>query len=328
MIATDQSQQALLAHCTRILLDPQTYPGVIHQQVHIMHQIFARHAGISAGSVTDEDMNLPSGNAVSPIKAAHCLLEFQRTAIFLRGIYQAIIDLKMRFPGERLHILYAGCGPYATLLTPLTSVFSTNEVAFHLLDVNPTSVEAAQRLYTEMQLNDYVEEWLIADATTYQIPAGQVRHLIISETMLNALRKEPQVAIMLNLLPQLPVGGQFIPHQITVSAQLLNATAEHYRYQHPDTEPERLHLADLYTIGTVHRLPQQPVEVPIPQDPGNFNELSLLTHINTYGTHWLQTYECSLNMPVRIAKLDDCRGKTIRFTYHMGQKPGFEHQWV
>ena len=310
-----------------ILFNPKDYKG-IYEGVHQLHDIFAEATEVRAGNITDNDINLPSGNAVSTIKAAHCLLEFERTAVFLRGIYKAILQLKNDFPNQRLHILYAGCGPYATLLTPLTSIFSGDEVAFHLLDINENSIEAAKKLYTDLKLADYVNEWILADATTYRVPDGKVVHLMISETMLNALRKEPQVAIMLNLIPQLPAKGLFIPNEITVSAQLLSPKLETERNLTPDLEPERINLGNIYTIGRDNCATHQPVTIQIPEDIGAFRQLSLLTAINTYADEKLGTYSTSLTMPMRLFYADEHAGKQLRFKYKMGDKPGFEYEWV
>jgi hypothetical protein len=90
--------------------------GAVYNAVYELHGLFSTIAGVTAGDINDEDIYLSSGKAVSPTKAAHCLLEYRRTAVFLRGVYKAILQLKRDFPHERLHILYAGCGPYATLL--------------------------------------------------------------------------------------------------------------------------------------------------------------------------------------------------------------------
>lgn len=88
-----------------------------------LHELYATITGIRAGDITDKSIYLPSGKAVSSICAAHCLLEFQRTATFTRGIYRAVLALRQDFPGEQFRVLYAGCGPYATLVTPLTALF-------------------------------------------------------------------------------------------------------------------------------------------------------------------------------------------------------------
>jgi hypothetical protein len=310
-----------------LLFEPFNYKGV-YDGVHQLHDLFAAASEVRAGNIIDKDINLPSGNAVSTIKAAHCLLEFQRTAVFLRGIYKAILQLKKDFPNERLHILYAGCGPYATLLTPLTAYFRADELAFYLLDINEASVEAAQKLFTELKLNDYVEEWIIADATKYQIPYGEIRHLIISETMLNALRKEPQVEIMLNLVPQLPANGLFVPQEITVSAKLLSPRLETDRYLTPDHEPERINLGTVYSIGRKNCAKHQPVIITIPKETGVFKQLSLLTDITTFADEKLGIYASSLNMPMDLFNADEHTGKQLRFQYITGEYPGFKYEWV
>lgn len=310
-----------------LLFQPYNYKG-IYEAVHELHDLFAAYSGVIAGNIIDKDINLPSGNAVSTIKAAHCLLEFQRTAVFVRGVYKAIMRLKKDFPNERLHILYAGCGPYATLLTPLTTFFKADELAFHLLDINESSLDAAKKLYNDLALNDYVDEWICADATVYQIPPGETRHLILSETMLNALRKEPQVEIMLNLVPQLPDKGLFVPHEITVSANLLSPRLETDRYLTPEKEPERINLGIVYSIGRENCTKHKAVTVTIPEYVGIFNQLSLLTNITTFEDEKLGAYACSLNMPLLLFNVDEHTCKQLRFEYQIGEMPGFKYHLI
>lgn len=317
----------ILEKATDTLLYKPGYFKDIYDDLHELHDLYALHTGISAGSITDKDIWLPSGNAVSSIKAAHCLLEIQRTAVFIRGIYKAIQALQQSFPGERIHILYAGCGPYATLLTPFTTKFSADEIAFHLLDINEDSLAAAKKLYKALAIENYVEEWICADATNYQVPEHQTIHLMISETMLNALRKEPQVAIMLNLIPQLPKNGLFIPQEINVTAQLLSGRKETDRYLNPDVEPERVNLGTVYSIGIDNCYPHAPVTIEIPREIGDNKDLQLLTDIITFENERLGIYDSSLNTPVKVASIEGLEGKKIIFTYKMGEKPGFVWEW-
>ena len=318
----------ILEKSTETLLFKPTDFKEIYDDLHELHDLYASYSNVSAGNITDEDIFLPSGKAVSPIKAAFCLLEIQRTAVFIRGINKAILKLQATFPGERLHILYAGCGPYATLLTPFTTRFTADEIAFHLLDVNELSLDAAKKLYKGLGIEKYVEEWIWADASTYEIPAGKVIHLAISETMLNALQKEPQVAIMLNLIPQLGEKALFIPQEIKVTAQLLNGRKETDRYLEPDKEPERINLGTVYSIGREVCLPQQPETFEIPPRIDGYNDLSLLTDITTFDDEHLGIYHSSLNMPVPIARIEEFTGRKITFTYTMGKKPGFVYEWL
>ena len=319
----------ILEQSTNTLLFRPTDYQDIYNELHELHDLYALHSNVSAGNITDQDMFLPSGNAVSPIKAAHCLLEIQRTAVFIRGINKAILALQTAFPGQRIHILYAGCGPYATLLTPFTTRFTKEEIAFHLLDINEVSLDAAKKLYQGLQIEDYVAEWICEDATTYRLPDDLTIHLIISETMLNALRKEPQVEIMLNLIPQLDEKALFVPCNITVSAQLLDGYKETYRYLEPEKIPERLNLGNIYSIGREQCEPHSQVIIEIPEQIENFKQLSLLTPITTFDDEQLNTYESSLNMPLRIAaNVTGYEGKKITFDYQNGATPGFEYKWM
>lgn len=318
----------ILEQSTNTLLFRPTDYQDIYNELHELHDLYALHSSVSAGNVNDQDMWLPSGNAVSPIKAAHCLLEIQRTAVFIRGINKAILALQSVFPGQRIHILYAGCGPYATLLTPFTTRFTKDEIAFHLLDINEVSLTAAKKLYQGLQIEDYVAEWICGDATTYRLPDDLTIHLVISETMLNALRKEPQVEIMLNLVPQLDEKALFVPSNITVSAQLLDSYKETYRYLEPEKTPERLNLGTIYSIGREQCEPHSEVTIEIPQHIENFKQLNLLTTITTFDDEQLGIYESSLNMPVSIADVTGYEGRKITFDYERGEKPGFRYEWL
>lgn len=319
---------SILEQSTHTLLFKSTAFKDIYDDLHELADFYARHSGIAIGNITDQDIMLPSGKAISPIKAAFCLVEIQRTAVFIRGINKAIAHLQATFPGQRIHILYAGCGPYATLLTPFTSRFTPNELAFHLLDVNEISLTAAKKLYKGLELEDYVAEWICADATTYQLPKDETIHMVISETMLNALRKEPQVDIMLNLIPQMHNEALFIPEIITVTAQLLDNRKEMDRGIEPYLTPERINLGTLYTIGREEHTPPQQVIIEIPQEIQNFKNLSLLTDITVFENERLGTYDSSLNMPVRIAEVSGHEGRKLIFNYERGKQPAFRYEWM
>jgi hypothetical protein len=312
-----------------LLFEPENYKG-IREGVHKLHQIFSDINGVSATGISDNDIDLPSGKAVSTIKAAHCLIELQRTAVFLRGVYLAILQLKEDYPDERIHILYAGCGPYATLLTPLTTIFTADEVAFHMLDINEASLQAARKLYSSLSLDAYVEEWICADATTHRVPEDGITHLIVSETMQRALQNEPQVSIMKNLMPQLPEKGLFVPKNIAVSATLMSPRLEtEYRMSIGGKQPDRICLGEVYRIGREHFDDQHPVTVTIAGDVAVFKQLCLLTVITTFGDERLNIYDCSLTMPHNLFDVDkDSAGRQLSFKYRMSEIPGIEYQWI
>jgi hypothetical protein len=317
----------ILQRATRTIIDEPDNLGGIYKVLHELHGVYAEFSGISAGDIFDDDIMLPSGKAVSPVKAAHCLLEFQRTAVFVRGIYKAVCRLRADFPAETIHVLYAGCGPYATLLTPLTTLFSPAEVNFTLLDINEISLEAVKRLYGRLNLSAYIKEVICTDATTYKIPKGTMVHLAVSETMLNALMKEPQVAVMQNLIPQLPKKALFVPMKITVSAQLLDGKEEQRGFTTEGVIPRRIMLGEVYTISRENYAAPQPVTFRIPDEVSGFNALFLHTYIETYGGEVLTDYQCSLTTPKLITKVGEMEGKHITFNYISGEAPGFTYVW-
>jgi len=187
------------------------------QSVDSLYELFKSITGIDFTKWSDADIHLPSGKAISAEGAAHCLLEFKRTAIFLRGIKQAI-DSKVDSNKRQVKILYAGCGPYATLITPLLPYYSADRINVTLLDVNSVSLNSAEKLINEFGLGDYIDQFVLDDAATYKV--DRLYDIVISETMQAGLKNEPQVAITQNLIPQCNADAIFIPEQITIDAYL------------------------------------------------------------------------------------------------------------
>lgn len=323
---TISADRKIIKDNTQILLSSENY-GEIYAAVHALHDVLSAITGIRAGDISDKDILLPQGKAVSPIKAAFCLLEFERTRRFLRGIYKAILHLKEKVKGRPVNILYAGCGPYATLVTPLTSVFNADELRFSLLDINEVSLDAARRLYESLTLSEYVKEYILADGTTYQLNPGDQIDMIVSETMHNALKDEPMVAIMDNLMPQLGADGIFIPQQITVDAALLNATEEQAGFLTAGYQPKRIALGNVYTIGTPNG---NRAAITFTLPPAESHPLlRLLTRITVFGDEVLTDYNCSLNLPAHIATIPQpVNFNAVKFEYEQGAKPGYRVEFL
>jgi hypothetical protein len=315
---------ATFGEITKVLLFEKENYGSIYQCVHALHDFYASVTGISADQTNDNNIHLPVGKAISPGQAANCLLDLRRTAVFLRGIYKSILQLQKDFPDQPIHILYAGCGPYASLLTPITAMFGPEQVRYHLMDVQQPSLEAAKKLYEYLQATNYVEEFIHADASTYRI--DKPMHLVIVEAMQAALIKEPQVAITQNLIPQMMDGAIFLPQEISITAQLLDLEQENNSYWVGGPEPTRINLGEIYRIGQDDCCDQKPVTIQIPTSVGTHVELHLLTEVRVYEDEKLVINNCGITVPLYVANVSPYLGKQARFEYEITEKPGFKSE--
>jgi len=202
------------------LTEELTTPEVINT-VNQLHQLYSKITaieGILAPSDTDEVFEELSenGTRVNPYMAAYCFLDYLRSYKFTLGIKKLVDDKLQSGDQKPLQILYAGTGPYASLILPLTSVFSADQIQITLLDIHQSSLDAVSKLISTFNLQAYFNGYIKADATLF-IPANDKQYdIIISETMDKALRKEPQIAIFHHLQQFLKPDGALIPEEIRV----------------------------------------------------------------------------------------------------------------
>lgn len=152
-----------------------------------------------------------NGEAIATLWAASCLDDIIRTRQFIRGIDKVIKE--KHETNENLHILYAGTGPFATLLLPILLRYPKAYFKYTLLEINPLSLKHVKHLISSLELEGYNITFVNQDATTYQLPQD-TPDLIISETMQRALDKEQQVPIFYNLMRQAKPETVFIPEKI------------------------------------------------------------------------------------------------------------------
>ena len=95
-----------------------------------LHDLLVRASGLDVHAINGADaadIMLPSGKAIAPKWAASCLLDFARTATFLRGTEAALHAALARFPQRPIEMLYAGCGPFAPFALMLVTRFTPTQ---------------------------------------------------------------------------------------------------------------------------------------------------------------------------------------------------------
>jgi hypothetical protein len=267
---------------------------------------------------------LPSGKAICTSAAAHCLLEMKRTAVFLRGINKAVLQKLEAKRNTHIRILYAGTGPYGTLIIPLLFLYNPLEIKIDLLDINSGSLAALHKIIEALELGNYIGEVFCSDAATIKLTHQY--DIVISETMQACLKTEPQVAIMQNLIPQLDDQCIFIPEEISIDACFTNSKMEMDRmmsYNENEQPPfERRPLGNVFIIkrDDVSTI-MLGKKVLIPVDVAAFPVLKLFTTVKVFENEVLTENNSSLNLPKPFYDFRKQAATEIEFMYVTGEKP-------
>ncbi len=332
-----------LSRITNFFLDPEDKYDELFYAADAYYKLLLNASGMETeNSSNRESIYLPTGKAIGSVWAALCIKEFMRTKRFIAGIFKAVKAAQKRFPDTKLHVLYAGTGPFVSLILPLTTAFTSEEIYFTLLEINPNSIQSLNKIVNNFEINDYVKEIVCCDATKYKSDTSFPIHIIISETMLNALRREPQAAITLNLAPQLVKQGVFIPENIIIEAGLLNTKRFNERLSGINLSIEdHFHIIkkifqlnqNTYKLKPEYNpetqsyvFPDEYIEFPqgIADD---YNQLCLFTTIQVFEDEYLTHWQCSLTLPQKILNLfrQENNIKQISFQYIINNNPGFQY---
>lgn len=317
-----------------------------------LHDLFSGIVSLSGdlSSIDQTETQLSEGKALSPNAAALCILDYMRTRSFLRGVRAAVVESQRRFPGQTIHILYAGCGPFAPLVLPLTTRFSSNQLQFTLLDIHERSLDAVRQIVESLGLSSYVRDYVQCDAAFHQ-PREREPHIILIETMQKALEKEPQVAVTRNLIPHLRNGGILLPEMITLSACLGDASKEVVTTStdssdanHHIQRRDRIELGTLFELtaesaketwfeypdkGSGATLCSTPVMIRVPDIPIEARDMLILTNITVFDSIVLRDYESGLTYPTVLFDSGRIRdADQFEFQYVTGETPGLRWRQV
>ena len=246
---------------------------------------------------------MPTGVAISPADAASCARDAPRTAVFLRGVFDAIREARQRHPMERLNVVYAGTGPLGALVVPLLPFLSPDDIRVAFIDIHAEAIEWLAAILRRFGLEEFAIELRVGDAATYR--ASFPVHIAIAETMQRALTVEAQVAVMRNLEGQLVPGGIAIPERITLNLGF--------------ADPAALFTSPIVPLGVVDDLSAEAV-FRLPVLPRHYRAVCT-ADIAVFGRHRLHALESGLTYPEVFWDLG-ADGQQVAFRYEEGARPG------
>ncbi len=314
-----------LRELTDTLFDTSTPPI---EQLEILGK-FKKHllelTGIKGeGEDHRNDINTEAGLAIGTEWAARCLDDLNRTLKFLRGVDQAIHDRLAIAPDRPVEILYAGTGPFATLVFPLLARFTPQQLQLTLVEINDMSFAALQRLFAKPEYSGFARELLHADCTKLELSDWSAIDILLSETMQYSLQREHQVPITQYLVPRLREDVVLIPQEIRVSLATLGPTGGTGEWLVTPYAPlVVLSKKGLINPSTTDGTPGTeaiPQELLIPARADAQGILSLTTDIRVYGEHSLGFNESGLTVAKSIHP-DGESAKERIFKWYYGYQP-------
>lgn len=270
--------------------------------------------------LSKSDSPTASGVVLNPSDAGQCLTEMQRTEAFVKGLDQAI-QVKKAEGKAPVRVFYAGCGPFATLILPLTFRYSPEELRVTILDYHQQSIDSATHLLESLGKEAYIEGAVVHDAVTYKVPEGYQPDIFLTETLQRALTQECQVPIVCNLLPQFSEDVILVPREIRVHGLWteLPKGEENRAAVTPhdvETDPIIRFNADTarsgrYVFGVEGKAAANDAQT-----------FCLQTEIDVFGEWKLRRNETGLTCPHPMPEVKVKPGEILHFEYEVSGQPG------
>ncbi len=319
--------QQQLKTITDTLLSPERNYNAIRMAAHALKDLFCKVADLDQiETARQKHIQTSGGQAISTYMATLCITDMMRTRKFLLGIKEAIEERSVIHPGKPVTILYAGAGPFATLFTPLTTIFSPQQLQVVLLEINPVSIDYLHKIIQQFGLEKYITGIEQVDAVHYSIPDKYQPDILLSETMMFALQKEPQVSIVANLLSQCKKDPVLIPGNIEIKACLFgNFAADPLALMPLQTllnfnkkTAIRMNTVPVFSTGVRVDLPASPAAL--------YSRIGLTTIVNVFGEHSIGLRESAITLAkplLDIAAIKKYPAGLV-FKYIINEEPGFE----
>lgn len=318
----------------RILEAPADAFGELFAASEDLYNFLVEITGLDTDQAQHRDqIVLNEGKAIGLTWAAMCIKDFMRTKKFMEGVLEAANSLRVKQNDRAIHIVYAGTGPFATLVLPLFARFAPGQLQCTLIEVNESSFTYLQKTITTLELQPYIRRTVKADATLYTLSATESTDIFISETMNLGLTKEPQVAIYMNMVPQLQKETIIIPQQVTLEAALIhpgkrNAFKMGLLEKDESTEivsavfelsKNMVNQTSFTQNGDRCIFPSITITIPA----GNQGrEFSILTTVIIHKSIALQTDQSAITLPLKLSTVEDPMTFGLSLWYETGPQPG------
>lgn len=324
-----------LGRITNIILEDRINYGTLVPALKDLKSLFMTVTGTNLeDEESRKDLYHATGKAIGPQWAAMCIDDMLRTKHFMAGTCKAIRS-KLEEKKRPVTLLYVGTGPFATLVTPLTTLFTPDELQLILVEVNPIAIDCLEKCIRNFGIQDYVKEILSADASQLVLKNPDEIDILLLECMQLALIKEQQVAITYNLLPQLRADAILLPEEITLSVCLIDYKTKEENMTIYD---ESLVKPYYKKVDPIFRLNRETIiktvadqKTTVPQFPKtttlfgnvepNYKYVAIATEISVFADQKIDIDKCSLTM-LHKPKEIPLTGMTTQ--YIISETPGLE----
>jgi hypothetical protein len=171
-----------------------------------------------------QSCELTNGIGISPNEAMRCFQGTSRTAKYIKAIYHQVKLLINQYPERPVELVYAGCGPWGSLITPLLVLFKPQQLQVTFIDIHIPSLNSLKKIIESLGYGSVVSNYVHQDATQYQ--HTKKIDLIVTETLYNGLHSEGIVSIIRHLAHQLSEKGGIIPKRVVIDAHLIDMKSE------------------------------------------------------------------------------------------------------
>ncbi|MFY0631757.1 MAG: hypothetical protein JXR05_15435 [Flavobacteriaceae bacterium] len=329
----------IIKEVTKEILSEEIHYVSLKNKLETLNSTLLNITKIDVNNLDDrEDIQFENGIALCPTFAALCVVDLMRTRQFIRGVFKAVKEVRSQ-KNTPVKVFYAGTGPFATLILPLLTKYSPQELQLTLLEVNEKTGEYLKSTIKELEIESYIEKIISEDASKYKIAKTQEVDILISETMQHGLVKEQQVPIMLNLVNQLSKDVIIIPNNIKLDLALVNTKDEFVLNDDLESRYKFLKTVLEFDKRFIHNHSNQTsnsnrfqlckqLQFLEEGDDEEYDKLAILTSIQVYDDEWIHSDSCSLTVPRSLLNIERIEKgkKKISLDYTIKNLPDFEYK--